>query len=88
MPHLKDGTPAKVGQLVHNNPPYPTSAETIGVIISITPNAESCNAQYIPVAYRLKDADVWIPYPAVPAPWCVTLKECSNLQDVEAPAVA
>lgn len=45
MPHYADGTEAKVGDQVagklYNSGPEPKA----GVIISITPGAESCNAQ-------------------------------------------
>lgn len=44
MPHYKDGTEAKVGDQVigrlYNSGPEPKA----GVIVSITPGAESCNA--------------------------------------------
>jgi len=45
MPHYKDGSEAKVGDHVvgklYNSGPEPKA----GVIISITPGTESCNAQ-------------------------------------------
>jgi len=42
MPHYKDGTEAKVGDIVRGKP-YNTPHEIVGEIISITPGVESCN---------------------------------------------
>lgn len=44
MPHYKDGTEAKVGDQVVGKL-YNTAGIRAGTIISITPGADSCNAQ-------------------------------------------
>ena len=48
MPHLRDGDPAAVGDVVRGKPynlkdPNGNPKEIFGTIVSITPNAESCN---------------------------------------------
>ena len=42
MPHYKDGTEAKVGDVIRGKP-YNTPREIVGVVLSVTPNTESCN---------------------------------------------
>ncbi len=48
MPHLRDGSPATIGDAVRGKP-YNTKdengnvKEVVGTILSITPNSESCN---------------------------------------------
>lgn len=55
MPHYKDGTVAKVGDQVtgrlYNSGPEPKA----GVIVSITPGADSCNAMVQFTEARLHD---------------------------------
>lgn len=43
MPHYADGTEAKVGDQVHGHLAN-TPGEVAGVIVSITPGSEACNA--------------------------------------------
>lgn len=42
MPHYKDGTAAKVGDVIKGKP-YNTPHEVVGVVVGITPDSESCN---------------------------------------------
>ena len=42
MPHYQDGTEAKVGDLVRGKL-YNTPKDVVGTVVSVTPNAESCN---------------------------------------------
>lgn len=42
MPHYKDGTEAKIGDLVKGKP-YNTEGVVVGTVIGITANQESCN---------------------------------------------
>ena len=42
MPHYKDGSPAKVGDMVRGKP-YNTPHEVTGVVTLVTPGQESCN---------------------------------------------
>lgn len=42
MPHYKDGTEAKLGDVIKGTP-YNTPHEVIGVVTGITPNSEACN---------------------------------------------
>ena len=42
MPHYKDGTEAKVGDVVKGKP-YNTPCEVVGTVVQITPGSESCN---------------------------------------------
>ena len=42
MPHYKDGTEAKLLDVIKGKP-YNTPHEVVGVVVGITPSAESCN---------------------------------------------
>lgn len=42
MPHYKDGTEAKVGDIIKGKP-YNTPHEVVGVVVRVTPDSESCN---------------------------------------------
>ena len=42
MPHYKDGTEAKLMDVVKGKP-YNTPHEIVGVVVGITPGADSCN---------------------------------------------
>jgi hypothetical protein len=75
MPHYKDGTIAKHGDLVLSDPPYDGAWQQVGIVMSITPGSESCNAQLIPLAMRQKGAEPWLPMNSGSSP-CVTLKDC------------
>lgn len=44
MPHYSDGTEARIGDLVVGKP-YNTPRVVAGVVMSVTPKAESCNLQ-------------------------------------------
>jgi hypothetical protein len=46
MPHYKDGTPAKEGDVVKGKP-YNTSHEVTGIIFNINPGEETCNCMVI-----------------------------------------
>lgn len=42
MPHYKDGTEAKLLDVIKGKP-YNTPHEVVGVVVGITPNTDSCN---------------------------------------------
>jgi hypothetical protein len=44
MAHYKDGSPARVGDLVKGKP-YNTHHEVVGEVVSISPGREICNCQ-------------------------------------------
>lgn len=68
MPHYKDGSEAKVGDQVvgklYNSGPEPKA----GVIISITPGAESCNAMVQFTEVRALDGAVMPEAPRMALP--------------------
>ena len=74
MPHYKDGSPAKVGDLVENFPAYPNAVRTLGILVSIAPS-DACNGQLLTVARKYPES-TWLPFAHAPYPECVTLKEC------------
>lgn len=78
MPHYADGTPAKHGDAVVSSPSYDGASEMLGIIISITPGATSCNSQIELLAMRQKGVEHWTPsrYSSLP---CVTLSDCRKL---------
>ncbi|HEV1992493.1 MAG TPA: hypothetical protein VGR34_06480 [Candidatus Dormibacteraeota bacterium] len=82
MPHYKDGSPAKVGDLVHSVPPYPTAPRLLGVLVSINPGTETCNGGVLPFARKFSADSPWYPMSA-PFPDCVTLKECLPINTEE-----
>jgi len=87
MPHYKDGSPAKVGDLVHSVPPYPTSARVLGIVVSINLGTETCNAGVLPLARKHSTDSPW--YPATNHfPDCVTLKECLRINAEEEAALS
>jgi hypothetical protein len=46
MAHYKDGSPARVGDLVKGKP-YNTHHEVVGEVVSIIPGTETCNCQVV-----------------------------------------
>lgn len=79
MPHYKNGQPAKVGELVHHKPSSGSShstpaMEVLGILISITPGADTCNGQVLPVA-RKYAGTTWLPANPSGSDY-VTLKDC------------
>ncbi|HXM32264.1 MAG TPA: hypothetical protein VN921_01330 [Chthoniobacterales bacterium] len=87
MPHYKDGSPAKVGDLVHVIPPYAGTTRTLGILISINPGTETCNGGVLALARKFSAESPWYPAMAVAYPDCVTLKECVPI-NAEVPEVA
>ena len=80
MPHYKDGTPAKHGDLVVRFQDYDNS-QTLGIITSINETATSCNASAITLAAKQGD-NPW--FPAGPGPqWTFTLSECLKVDAVK-----
>jgi hypothetical protein len=47
MPHYKDGSPAREGDIVKGIPYNTNGKEVVGVIIAINPEIETCNCQVI-----------------------------------------
>lgn len=43
MPHYKDGTDAKVGDVVRGTT-FNKKGEVLGILVSITPGTDTCNA--------------------------------------------
>ncbi len=77
MPHYRNGTPAALGDLVINAPPYPNTPQTLGIIVSITPGASSCNGQVISLAKKFADG-AWREFRGNGYPECITLGECDK----------
>lgn len=42
MPHYRDGTEAKIGDVARGKP-YNTEHEVTGVVVGITPDSDACN---------------------------------------------
>ena len=84
MPHYKNGTLAKHGDLVVRVEPHKQGTELIG-IVAIINVGESCSAQVLPLAVRQKGAESWLPMTGSPPNWCVTLSECTRLFDAHQP---
>jgi len=66
MPHYKDGTPAKVGDVVRGKGynvkgPDGKLAEIIGQVLSVTPGAENCNIQLAYFKSKVLPADFRYP---------------------------
>jgi hypothetical protein len=80
MPHYADGTPAKHGDLVLRRDSYQHGTDLVGIVMSIQPGSDSCNAQVIPLAARQKGSELWLPV-TLQNTWCCTLSECSKLGD-------
>jgi hypothetical protein len=80
MPHYADGTRAKTSDLVIRREKYEHGTDLVGIVMSIQPGSDSCNAQLIPLALRQKGATSWLPLAATNA-YCITLSECSKLGD-------
>lgn len=80
MPHYKDGTPAKHGDLIIHREPHDGGNEKVMIVQSITPSSDACNAAAIPIAIRQKGSGVWLPL-AHQLGWCITLKECEKVGD-------
>lgn len=81
MPHYKDGTPAKHGDLVIHREPHDTGNEKAMIIQSITPGSDACNANAIPLAVRQKGSQAWLPI-SQQLQWCITLKECEKVGEI------
>lgn len=54
MPHYRDGTPAKHGDLVIHTDAHGFGTEKVGVVTEVTPGSDSCNAQVLLLAKRQK----------------------------------
>jgi hypothetical protein len=83
MPHYKDGTLARNGDLVLHRETHDTGSEKVMIIQSITSGSDSCDAGAIPLALRQKGTDFWMPI-AHQLAWCITLKECEKLGEMPA----
>ena len=74
MSHYKDGSPAQVGDLIICDPPYAGAISSLGILVAITPAAETCNGQLYPFAWKWPGIG-WLPagrrYQE-----CITLKDC------------
>ena len=83
MPHYKDGTPAKCGDLIVRVNDYDNS-QTLAIVTSINENASSCNATAIHVAAKQGD-NPWFPSSSFgPGPqYTFTLSECSKVDAVK-----
>ena len=46
MPHYKDGTEAKLMDIVKGKP-YNTPHEVVGVVVGITPGSDTCNCRVL-----------------------------------------
>jgi len=79
MPHYADGTPAKHGDLVMRKEKHEQGTEMLGIVATISPGTDTCNAQVLPLAMRQKGAAGWLPMMGSPPNWHVTLSECSKL---------
>ncbi len=87
MPHYANGQEAKVGDLIVHSPKIPdNAAKALGILISITPSADSCNGQLMPVARKWCGAG-WIPVIAIYQD-CITLKDCLPVPEVDHAAAA
>ena len=81
MPHYRDGSPARHGDLVIHRESHDTGQEKVMIIQSIMPGNDSCNAQAIPVAIRQKGVPFWMPLSGNSG-WCITLKECERIGEI------
>ena len=84
MPHYANGQEAKVGELIIHSPK--NNASALGILVSITPGAASCNGQLMPVARKWPGAH-WIPVIAIYQD-CITLKDCLPVPEAEPAAAA
>jgi hypothetical protein len=79
MPHYKDGTEAKVGDRARGKC-HSHGCPVEGVILSVTPGTDSCNAQLAyPVIYRAGGVEDAMPVVTVVSGWCTL----SDLERVE-----
>ena len=72
--HYKDGTPAKLGDLIIQKDAHYFGTEKIGIVTEIQ-SSETCNAQVHVLAKRQNGSEVWFPV-LMSNPWSMTLSEC------------
>jgi hypothetical protein len=78
MPHFKDGTLAKNGDLALKIDKDEQGIEVVGVISKIN-RAETCNAEILPLAMRQRGVQSWLPVSPYGPFWMVTLSDCMRI---------
>lgn len=80
MPHYRDGTPAKTGDLLLQTEEHDKGHELVGIVVKIFPNAESCNAQVVPLAMRQRGTLNWTPIGLGANLLHLTLNQCNKVE--------
>jgi hypothetical protein len=80
MPHYKDGTPARVGDLILKEEAHASSMLVVGILAQITPGSTTCNGQVLPIAQKAKTGGTWLPM-ATGNLWSVTLSDCAKIPE-------
>lgn len=76
MPHYRNGSPASRFDLVICKPNGTKTHRTVGIVVSIQPGTNTCNANMLALARQYDGEGPWFPVQQQAYPECITLGEC------------